>query len=79
MIEVKNLVKHYGDVKAVNNIDFDIGFIKEYAENKGVLNLLTTKKDFYKINTLIPKKFKVFVVDVTHVLSEKVDLTQFFH
>jgi tetraacyldisaccharide 4'-kinase len=57
----------------------DINQILKYAENKGVSHLLTTKKDFYKINTFVPKKFSVFVIDIKHVLSKEVDLTQFFH
>ena len=52
--------------------------VLEFAKEKNVSFLITTKKDYYKIYDLIPDDFTVFVLDVAHVFKEKISWKKLF-
>ena len=69
MIEVKNLVKHYGDVQAVNNIDFTIndgeivGFLGANGAGKStVLKILTFPVFFRRIKWVRYDKYLFLLI-----------------
>jgi len=57
----------------------DIAKIVDFAKENSVFSLITTKKDYYKINNLIPSDFNLYVLDVSHVFDKPINWLSLFN